>query len=224
MVLDKKRNPVPVKLQGFFRAEIFSQNEVEGIADQKRFQLDLIDSFASADLASLDWSIDDIRDEIVRTARETEPLRQQIQALDEKIKQVPNLRERLKAFTMEGGDSAEEVNKAHAAKALRDRETRAVRASDDLIKRFHSDASELIGRLSQELTGKFSKELLASGATGGTRIRGSARPAHDRTAGRFRLVCMTFIQPFVSKGFPLVRFSGPYTVVASSCQMLKILP
>jgi hypothetical protein len=92
-------------------------------------------------------------------------LRQQIQSLDEKIKQVPNLRERLKAFTMEGGDSAEEVNKAHAAKALRDRETRAVRASDELIKRFHSDVRELIGRLSQELTGKFSKELLA-GANG----------------------------------------------------------
>ena len=165
MVLDKKRNPVPVKLQGFFRAEIFSQNEVEGIADQKRFQLDLIDSFASADLASLDWSIDDIRDEIVRTARETEPLRQQIQVLDEKIKLVPNVRERLKAFTMEGGDSAEEVNKAHASKALRDRETRAIRASDELLKQFHSDVSELIGRLSQELTGKFSKELL-TGANG----------------------------------------------------------
>lgn len=116
MVLDKERNPVPVKLSGFFRAEIFSQNEVESIADQKRFQLDLIDSFASEDLGSLDWSIDDIRDDIIRIARDTEPLRQEILALDEKIKQAPNLRERLKAFNMEGGDSAKEVNKAHVAK------------------------------------------------------------------------------------------------------------
>ena len=165
MVLDKKRNPVPVKLQGFFRAEIFSQNEVEGIADQKRFQLDLIDSFATDDLSILDWHIDNIREDIVSTARDAEPLRQQILSLDEKIKQVPNLRERLKAFAMEGGDSAEEVNKAHAAKALRDRETRAVRASDEVLKQFHAEVSELIGRLSQELTGKFSKELLA-GANG----------------------------------------------------------
>ena len=165
MVLDKERNPVPVKLPGFFRAEIFSQNEVESIADQKRFQLDLIDSFASEDLGSLDWSIDDIRDDIVRAARDTEPLRQEILGLDEKIKQVPNLRERLKAFTMEGGDSAEEVNKAHVAKALRDRETRAVRAADEVIQRFRSDLSGLIGRMRSDLTGKFAQELLG-GANG----------------------------------------------------------
>lgn len=165
MVLDKERNPVPVKLSGFFRAEIFSQNEVESIADQKRFQLDLIDSFASEDLGSLDWSIDDIRDDIIRIARDTEPLRQEILALDEKIKQAPNLRERLKAFNMEGGDSAKEVNKAHVAKALRDRETRAVRAADEVIQRFRSDLSGLIGRLRSDLTGKFAQELLG-GANG----------------------------------------------------------
>ena len=158
IVLDQRRSPTQVKLQGFFRAEIFSQNEVEGIADQKRFQLDLIDSFAAADLGSLDWSIQDLQEEIVRTARETEPLRHEIQMLDEKIKQVPNLRERLKAFAMEGGDSAAEVNKAHVAKSMRDRENRAVRAADDVISRFRTDLSGMIGRLKNELAGKFSQE------------------------------------------------------------------
>jgi hypothetical protein len=55
------------------------------------------------------------------------------------------------------------------------------------------------------------------GARQGSVYLGRGRPTST-------IVCMTFIQPFVSKGFPLVRFSGPYTVVASSCQMLKILP
>ena len=160
MVLDKERNPTGIKVAGFFRAEIFSQNEVEGIADQKRFQLELIDSFASSELPSLDWSIQDIQDGIVRAARDTEPLRSEIRALEEKIRQAPNIRERLKAFTMEGGDSAEEVNKAHAAKALRDREARAVRAAGDAVSRCRAQVGQLIGALKAELTGKFSKDLL----------------------------------------------------------------
>ncbi len=160
MVLDKERNPTGIKVAGFFRAEIFSQNEVEGIADQKRFQLELIDSFASSELPSLDWSIHDLREGIVRAARDTEPLRSEIRTLEEKIRQAPNIRERLKAFTMEGGDSAEEVNKAHAAKALRDREARAVRAAGDAVSRCRAQVSQMIGMLKAELTGKFSKDLL----------------------------------------------------------------
>jgi ABC-type lipoprotein export system ATPase subunit len=160
MVLDKERNPTGIKVAGFFRAEIFSQNEVEGIADQKRFQLELIDSFASSELPSLDWSIHDLREGIVRAARDTEPLRSEIRTLEEKIRQAPNIRERLKAFTMEGGDSAEEVNKAHAAKALRDREARAVRAAGDAVSRCRAQVSQMIGALKAELTGKFSKDLL----------------------------------------------------------------
>ena len=160
MVLDKERNPTGIKVAGFFRAEIFSQNDVEGIADQKRFQLELIDSFSSTELPSLDWSIQALREDIVRAARDTEPLRSEIRVLEEKIRQAPNIRERLKAFTMEGGDSAEEVNKAHAAKAMRDREARAVRAAGDAVIRCRAQVNQMIGVLKAELTGKFSKDLL----------------------------------------------------------------
>ncbi len=60
IVLNESGAPAAVNLKsGLFRAEIFSQNAVESIADRPLFQLDLIDSIAgSASLAiALDYSI-----------------------------------------------------------------------------------------------------------------------------------------------------------------------
>ena len=167
IVLDSERNPTAIKLSsgGFFRAEIFSQNEVESIADQKRFQLDLIDSFAPVAVHECDWQIHEMREAIVAAARQTEPAMQRVQTLQEELKQLPNLEEKLRAFTAAGGDSAEEVNTAHEAKALRDREVRAARMAAEVMMRFRASVSELTGKLKTELTGKFTKEML-TGANG----------------------------------------------------------
>lgn len=159
IVMDKERNPVPVKLPGFFRAEIFSQNEVEGIADQKRFQLDLIDSFAPVEIIELDWEIESLRESIVQVAQEAAPLRNEVQMLDEKLKQLPNIEERLKSYKMEGDSSAEELDKAHIAKAQRDRESRALRAANEVLTRFRADVQSMVGKLKAELTGKITNEL-----------------------------------------------------------------
>ncbi len=167
IVLDSDRNPTAIKLSngGFFRAEIFSQNEVESIADQKRFQLDLIDSFAPVAVHEYDWQIDEIRESIMAAARQTEPARLRLQTLQEELKQLPNLEEKLRALTATGSDSAEEVNQAHEAKALRDREARVARVAMEVMVRFRLSVEELTGRLKAELTGKFSEEMLA-GANG----------------------------------------------------------
>lgn len=47
VVLDENRNPTEIKLRsgGLFKVDIYSQNEVEAIADQSSSQLDLIDNF-----------------------------------------------------------------------------------------------------------------------------------------------------------------------------------
>jgi len=165
IVMDKERNPVAVKLPGFFRAEIFSQNEVEGIADQKRFQLDLIDSFAPDEIASLDWSIDTLSASVVQVAQEAAPLRNEVQMLDEKLKQLPNIEERLKSYKMEGDSSAEELDKAHVAKAQRDRESRALKATNEVLARYRADVQGMVGKLKAELNGKFTNEV-KNGANG----------------------------------------------------------
>ena len=54
IVLDAKEQPVSLSLKsGIFRADIYSQNAVESIADRPLFQLDLIDSFAGQPIADI---------------------------------------------------------------------------------------------------------------------------------------------------------------------------
>jgi ABC-type lipoprotein export system ATPase subunit len=167
IVLDHVGSPTAIKVASgsFFRAEIFSQNEVENIADQKRFQLDLIDSFAPSEVWEKDCRIEEMQESIVATARQTEPIRQKLQVLQEDLKQLPAIDEKLKAFSAGTDDPSGQVNKAHEAKALRDRETRATRLAAEALERFQSDLGGLHGRLKSDLTGIFSKEMLA-GANG----------------------------------------------------------
>ena len=54
IVLDAKEQPVSLSLKsGIFRADIYSQNAVESIADRPLFQLDLLDSFAGQPIADV---------------------------------------------------------------------------------------------------------------------------------------------------------------------------
>ena len=187
IITDKERNPVPVKLPGFFRAEIFSQNEVEGIADQKRFQLDLIDSFRPMEIIELDWEIDCLSGAIVQVAQEAAPLRNEVQMLDEKLKQLPNIEERLKAYKMEGDSSAEELDKAHVAKAQRDRESRAMRTANEVLVRYRADVQGMIGKLKAELTGKFNELMKGDNAALMEEVIENLRAAVRKTDEQFNL-------------------------------------
>ncbi len=191
IIMDKERNPVPVKLPGFFRAEIFSQNEVEGIADQKRFQLDLIDSFKPQEIAELDWDIDTLRSSIVQLAQEAAPLRNEVLMLDEKLKQLPNLEERLKSYKMEGDSSAEELDKAHVAKAQRDRESRAMRTANEVLTRYRADVQGMIGKLKAELTGKFNDLKVGANAELMEQVIENLREAIRQTDEQYKLVLAT---------------------------------
>lgn len=191
IIMDKERNPVPVKLPGFFRAEIFSQNEVEGIADQKRFQLDLIDSFKPQEIAELDWDIDTLRSSIVQLAQEAAPIRNEVLMLDEKLKQLPNLEERLKSYKMEGDSSAEELDKAHVAKAQRDRESRAMRTANEVLTRYRADVQGMIGKLKAELTGKFNDLKVGANAELMEQVIENLREAIRQTDEQYKLVLAT---------------------------------
>ena len=80
MVLDGDRNPTSLSARGgaFFRAEIFSQNDIETIADHSKFQLRLIDSFARDEIAAEEQHSEEIEMEIVAHAKKVEPLAGQI--------------------------------------------------------------------------------------------------------------------------------------------------
>ncbi|MBE2180631.1 MAG: AAA family ATPase [Chthoniobacterales bacterium] len=162
IVLDASRNATALSLDenAFFRADIFSQNEVESIADHGKFQLELIDSFEPVRVAEMNRAVADITLQIVTQAKQLAPLVERSAALNEKIKQLPMIEEKLKAFGGADDKIAEAVNRAHAAKALRDREGRVVSSVADWLTRYGQELAEVRDRYRAELSGKVTREMV----------------------------------------------------------------
>ncbi|MBI2192429.1 MAG: AAA family ATPase [Planctomycetes bacterium] len=128
MVLTEDGSPTELSLRsgGLFRVDVYSQNEVESIADEAKAQLDLIDNFESERIAAIEQQIRSTKADLAANANNIQPLQSKLDALKEELNQLPGVEEKLEAYGSEGGSDSEAINKAHALKSLRDRETRAV--------------------------------------------------------------------------------------------------
>lgn len=144
---------------GLFRLDVFSQNEVETIADRSLSQLGLIDGFESEAIAACDRQIDEIRQTLLLNATLLKPLRQRAVQLQEDLKGLPAVEEKLKVYGELVGDDHEAINQGHALKSLRDRESRClVRAKtqvDELGKATRALQGKLVAGVSTLGLGEF---------------------------------------------------------------------
>ncbi|MFW5750942.1 MAG: AAA family ATPase, partial [Planctomycetota bacterium] len=138
---------------GLFRPDMFSQNEVETIADHSRAQLDLLDSFRMEVIGKLSQEIEATRMELQANAGATKPLRERAQILTDELKNLPAIEERLRAFGDEGGADAKAINQAHGLKAMRDREHRALAGARRLVEEVGQQTRALVGRLESGCSG-----------------------------------------------------------------------
>ena len=150
MVLTAEGKPTEITLAagGLFKADIYSQNEVEFIADATLSQLDLIDSFEGDRIAEIGQRIRNVVALLTSNAGHIEPLQEKRAVLREELSALPAIQDKLKAYSAQGGDNADELNRVHALRALRDREARALQAM-----------TASLGELSNEMAGL--KERLA---------------------------------------------------------------
>ena len=83
VVLDESRNPTDVRLRsgGLFKVNIFSQNEVEAIADQASSQLDLIDNFEAERIAGIEHRIRTLKADLNGSASKITPLQDKTGAI-----------------------------------------------------------------------------------------------------------------------------------------------
>ncbi|MGI9012942.1 MAG: AAA family ATPase [Phycisphaerales bacterium] len=154
MVLNMDGSPTDIRLGTgrLFRADIYSQNEVETIADDPSSQLALIDNFERDQLQDVANEIAGVEQSLATNAGQLLPLRKQIAALTEELGALPEIIEKLKGYAKSAGDADEPVNKAHALKALRDREKRALDGVRQAIaqerQRLEDSAGQLAARTS----------------------------------------------------------------------------
>jgi ABC-type lipoprotein export system ATPase subunit len=132
---------------GLFRLDVYSQNEVESIADHSLSQLDLIDAFDAESIADLDRQIAEVRQSLQLNATWLKPLRAKAEQLTEDLKGLPSIDEKLKAFGDAGGNNADAINRAHNLKALRDRENRSLARAKSHVDEIGKGCRAFIGKL-----------------------------------------------------------------------------
>jgi len=162
VVLDANRSPTEINLRsgGLFSTDIFSQNEVEAVADETGSQLSLIDNFRAAEITSIDHRIRTLNADLDSNASKIIPLAQKMDTATDELRALPDVGEKLKAFTEEGGDDAEAINNAHALKALRDREGRAIEAMQARLREVHRAIEAGIGRIGEQMVATITDEML----------------------------------------------------------------
>lgn len=163
IVLTADGSPTDIQLKTgrLFRADVYSQNEVERIADQSLSQLALIDNFAPEQIRQVSADIAQVEQALAASAGTLMPLRRQIAALTEELAALPEVTEKLKGYAKDTGDANEPVNKAHALKALRDREKLGVESAHQLLTEYRSEIEQLGGRIGSRIDPLFTQELTA---------------------------------------------------------------
>lgn len=157
---DGEPTEITLKAGGFFAADIFSQNEVESIADRSLSQLELLDTFDAERIADLTVQIKHVGVQLSGNANAIQPLQARIATLKEELDALPGIEEQLKKYaSATGGDNAA-INAAHAQKALRDRERNALESMTTTLAQYHSHIGEYVGYLEQEARAQFAKDML----------------------------------------------------------------
>ncbi|MCI0333339.1 MAG: AAA family ATPase [Planctomycetes bacterium] len=161
LTADGQPTQLTLKSGGVFRADIFSQNEVERIADRSTSQLVLIDRFQTDAVADIDSQLREILQSLRANSNQLLSLEGRHAELREEIATLPEVEEKLKAFAGAGGDNAAVVDQAHSAKALRDRERRAIEAVGDTLTDYRERIQSRTGWFAQQVKSHLTGDILA---------------------------------------------------------------
>lgn len=153
IILDTDEQPVSVNLKsGLFRADIFSQNAVESIADRPLFQLDLIDSFAGPQIADIFSREQQLISTLKANAHQIIPLEREVATICDELISLPTIETKLKAFTGTTNGASAEINEAHRLKSLRDREVRSLKQLRELAVQYRASLLGLIDTIGPRAT------------------------------------------------------------------------
>jgi DNA repair ATPase RecN len=165
LVMNEAGNPVEIDLARgtIFSVEVYSQNQIEEIANDPLFQLKLIDKFVAEKIHEIDGQIEVCIRELRANAHEIIKLREDVATLKEKVSLLPEVTEKLKAYKLEEGDEeGKALRRASEEKALRDHEQRTL----DRIQEALSDTAEKLRAVAAELPDALIDQTILDGPNG----------------------------------------------------------
>ncbi len=160
LTTDGEHTDIVLGSTNVFRADIFSQNEVETIAGDSLSQLALLDSFIAGSIAEINERIQSTLGELRTNGVALADTRARLSVAEDALGEMPAIEEKLRKLAAVGGGSADEVNKAHAEKALRDRESKAVADTLDVLRQEYGGTSGFAARVPRQITA-FAPDMLA---------------------------------------------------------------
>lgn len=164
IVFDADRKPTEISLRrgGILHVDVYSQNEIESIADCSSSQLALLDNFETEEIEKVGEEIRSVEHALDTNAGTIGPLQSQIASLADEVAALPSVEEKLKGYADPGGKDADGIDRAHTLKALRDREKRAVSG----IAEFLSEYAAALGEVRGQIKGG-ARQAFADGVRGG---------------------------------------------------------
>ncbi len=162
VVLTEDRSPTGLVLHSgsLFRADIYSQNEVESIADRSDSQLGLIDSFDPVTISELSAQAGHLVRDIDGLAKQLAQVQGTVEALKGETQELLSVEEQLKGLAGPASGDTAQVEKAHQDKALRDRERRGLDRVTAKVAAYGKELKAHLGVLEQEAQATLQADML----------------------------------------------------------------
>jgi len=134
-----------------FRADIYSQDQIEEIADETKDQIELIDQFKSAEILDINNKMVEILGQLKGNAVTVAKTQKDAEILFDELQQIPEIEIQLKKYKKELSDDSDEVNTATAEKEMRDGETKLLTTVREEMTAANIQLSDVGTRLSNIL-------------------------------------------------------------------------
>jgi len=162
MVLTPDGQPTNISLRSaeLFGVDIYSQNQIEGIADDPLSQLALLDGFDLATIREIEAKIHKTVADLATNAHTCIEAEKTLGGLKDEIATLPSVREKLKGLAVVTGENSQAINQAHNLKALREREQQAMAGAADWLQQYARYFQEGLGQFGQQSQALFGQDIL----------------------------------------------------------------
>ena len=161
LAADGKPTGISLGHGAFFSADVYSQNQIESISNNPRFQLVLIDGFVEQQVNEIQARLVKFYRELDGNASEILRLEQEIAELEEGLGELPTIEANLSAFAQAHGEDAKEINEQHELKARRDCEKRALADLGNAFAGFQQTLFDCAGQLASSADTFLPPDLMA---------------------------------------------------------------
>jgi DNA repair ATPase RecN len=149
---DGKPTEINIGKDIIFAVDLYSQNQIEDIANDALFQLQLIDRFIHRQIGELEREIREATKSLEANATRILDARKAMGDLTEATRELPDIAEKIRGFEKaDRGGAGEVLRREHERRSLRSRELHVVGNIDAL----HATATEALALVQRELRQKY---------------------------------------------------------------------